>query len=295
MPQQNSITSSPRATSPPRRRAPSRARPSAARRARRDARRRAAGSGRTARRDARARASARPGRPLRRPDGKVDLLDGGEIDRSGLNACRGVVDGADTAGCALVALAADPVVDRFHGRRCLDHSVIVCLLESSAERTRAGACTRACSSSPKSQASGCRREPCATVFTGAGYSLVTYGRSAWVQRIRLARDASRRAVEEVRALLRDRGLAEATWWIGERSTPASLTERLDQLGLEPDDPPELTTLTIGGRPGGRADRRGAARRDARGVPARPRDRLGGFDIPAGSARSAALRRARPGR
>jgi GNAT superfamily N-acetyltransferase len=95
-------------------------------------------------------------------------------------------------------------------------------------------------------------EPSRTVVTGAGYAVVTYGRSAWVQRIRLGADRVAAAVEEVRALLRDRGLAEATWWIGERSTPSDLAGQLEQLGLEPDDPTEMTTLTIAGRPGGEA-------------------------------------------
>ena len=62
-------------------------------------------------------------------------------------------------------------------------------------------------------------EPSRKVFAGDGYSVVTSGRSAWVQRIRLERRRVEAAVDEVRALLREQGFAEVTWWVGERSTP----------------------------------------------------------------------------
>jgi len=95
-------------------------------------------------------------------------------------------------------------------------------------------------------------EPARRVVAGPGYAVVTYGRSAWVHRLRLEAGAVAEAVEEVRAELRGRGLAEAVWWVGERSHPVDLAERLGLLGLVPDDPGELTTLSIGSRPAGEA-------------------------------------------
>src|SRR5215831_12620473 len=93
-------------------------------------------------------------------------------------------------------------------------------------------------------------EPTHDVVFAESYCLVTYGRSAWVHRIRLGSEDVERAVEEVRALLRARGLDEVTWWVGERSTPADLAARLEALGLEADDPPKMTTLTIEREPAG---------------------------------------------
>jgi hypothetical protein len=93
-------------------------------------------------------------------------------------------------------------------------------------------------------------EPSRDVVFADGYCVVVYGRSVWVHRIRLEPGQVERAVEEVRTLLRVRSLNEVSWWIGERSTPADLVERLERLGLEPDDPPGLTTLAIARRPGG---------------------------------------------
>jgi len=93
-------------------------------------------------------------------------------------------------------------------------------------------------------------EPSRDVVRADGYCVVVYGRSVWVHRIRLAPEQVERAVEEVRALLRGRGLDEVSWWVGERSTPDDLTGRLELLGLEPDDPPGMTTLAITRRPDG---------------------------------------------
>jgi GNAT superfamily N-acetyltransferase len=94
-------------------------------------------------------------------------------------------------------------------------------------------------------------EPTHDVVFADGYCLVTYVRSAWVHRIRLAGEDVERAVEDVRSLLRARGLDEVTWWAGERSTPGDLVPRLEALGLEADDPPQMTTLTIEHEPAGR--------------------------------------------
>jgi GNAT superfamily N-acetyltransferase len=93
-------------------------------------------------------------------------------------------------------------------------------------------------------------EPSRDVVAADGYSLVCYGRSAWVHRIRLAPARVEPAVAEVRALLAARGLDEVTWWVGERSTPPELAARLERLGLVPDEPGGLTTLAIAAAPAG---------------------------------------------
>jgi GNAT superfamily N-acetyltransferase len=96
-------------------------------------------------------------------------------------------------------------------------------------------------------------DPTRDVVAGDGYSVVAYGRFAWVQRIRVGSDEVAGAVEEVRDLLRGRGFGEVTWWVGERSTPSDLGLQLAALGLEPDDPAELTTLAITSKPAGEAE------------------------------------------
>jgi hypothetical protein len=93
-------------------------------------------------------------------------------------------------------------------------------------------------------------EPKLWISHEAGMSIVTYGRLAWVHRLRLAVDGVGPAVERVAAVLGDRGLPEATWWVGELTTPAGLAGDLLERGLEADDPAEMTSLTIGDRPGG---------------------------------------------
>jgi len=95
-------------------------------------------------------------------------------------------------------------------------------------------------------------EPRLAVERGPGYALVTYGRSAWVHRLRLSAAEVAGAVDRVRVLLREKGLPEVTWWVGELSAPADLSRRLFGLGLEPDDPPEMTSLTIDSKPAGTA-------------------------------------------
>jgi GNAT superfamily N-acetyltransferase len=93
-------------------------------------------------------------------------------------------------------------------------------------------------------------EPGHDVVVADGYCLVFYGRSAWVHRIRLDDAGVERAVAEVRALVRERGLDEVSWWCGERSTPAHLPALLEGHGVGPDEPAEMTTLTIGSTPAG---------------------------------------------
>jgi GNAT superfamily N-acetyltransferase len=93
-------------------------------------------------------------------------------------------------------------------------------------------------------------EPTRDVVYGDGYCVVVYGRSVWVHRIRLDEGGVEPAVVQVRELLRARGLDEVSWWVGERSTPADLGDRLEALGLEDDDPARLTTLAIETPPAG---------------------------------------------
>ena len=93
-------------------------------------------------------------------------------------------------------------------------------------------------------------EPSHDVVVADGYCVAFYGRSAWVHRIRLDEQAVEPAVEAVRALLRSRGLDEVSWWVGERSRPRDLAERLERLGLGDDDPARMTTLAIASAPAG---------------------------------------------
>jgi GNAT superfamily N-acetyltransferase len=93
--------------------------------------------------------------------------------------------------------------------------------------------------------------PPSELIQANGYCLVTSPRSASVERIRLAPDQVERAIEETRALAREREFDHLTWWLGELTTPAGLAERLDGLGFEPDrDTPVMTTLTIERTPAG---------------------------------------------
>ncbi len=96
-------------------------------------------------------------------------------------------------------------------------------------------------------------DPSRMVFHGAGFSFVQQGRSAWVHRLRLPEgddDEVRRAIDHVDAILSIRELREATWWLGTLTTPGYLADQLVELGLEPDDPPEMRALTITGAPEG---------------------------------------------
>ena len=92
-------------------------------------------------------------------------------------------------------------------------------------------------------------EPGHDVVFADGYCVVVYGRSVWVHRIRLDEAGVEPAVHEVRALLRARGLDEVSWWVGERSTPAGLADRLEALGLEAEGG-RMTTLAIETEPAG---------------------------------------------
>jgi hypothetical protein len=96
-------------------------------------------------------------------------------------------------------------------------------------------------------------EPTRMVFHGVGFAFVQRGRSAWVQRLRLPEDDDdevQRVVNHIDAILSIRNLHEATWWLGERTTPGYLADYLVELGLEPGDPPEMRSLTIAKAPAG---------------------------------------------
>lgn len=69
------------------------------------------------------------------------------------------------------------------------------------------------------------------VYLGTG----TRPHSATVQRVRLAPGEVGAAVEEIRALLRDRGRGGAEWELGDSSTPADLIEQLAGRGIMPDE------------------------------------------------------------
>jgi len=53
------------------------------------------------------------------------------------------------------------------------------------------------------------------------------------QRFRMRPDEVEATVEEVRALVRERGRAAATWEVADSATPPDLVERLERLGLVP--------------------------------------------------------------
>jgi GNAT superfamily N-acetyltransferase len=96
-------------------------------------------------------------------------------------------------------------------------------------------------------------DPSRMVFHGVGFSFVQQGRSAWVHRLRLPEnddDEVQRVMNHVDAILSIRELQEATWWLGEQTTPSYLADYLAELGLEADDPPELRSLTIARAPAG---------------------------------------------
>src|SRR5439155_5537641 len=126
-------------------------------------------------------------RRLRRLDGGIDVFDAREIDGARLDAGRGVEDGTAPAGSPLAAGAADPVVDRPDGGRSVDQlghlgkgSVIgvdSTLLELAEE-----------------PGLWLPPEPSRDVVVADGYCVVTYGRSVWVHRIRLAEPAVAQAV-----------------------------------------------------------------------------------------------------
>lgn len=91
-------------------------------------------------------------------------------------------------------------------------------------------------------------EPKLRIERRDGFAFVVYGRNAWVHHIRL--EEIEPAVEEVGALAAAAGLESVTWWLGELTRPHGASERLLELGFEPDDPPEETSLTLAEPPRG---------------------------------------------
>ncbi len=69
------------------------------------------------------------------------------------------------------------------------------------------------------------------IYFGAGRG----PHSATVQRLRLGPDDVASAVDEIRALVRERGRGGAEWELGESCTPADLVERLASLGIARDE------------------------------------------------------------
>jgi hypothetical protein len=87
-----------------------------------------------------------------------------------------------------------------------------------------------------------------------GLVAAAYGGSLTAERIRLRAGDVDRALRDVRELARVRGVREVVWWLGRRTTPASLEEELLARGLVPDpEQPELTTLTLDRPPAGRPE------------------------------------------
>ncbi len=71
-----------------------------------------------------------------------------------------------------------------------------------------------------------------------------------MQRLRIADADPAQVVDRVEGMIGLKGLEEATWWLGELTTPEGLADELVALGLEPDDPAEMTSLTIATAPAG---------------------------------------------
>lgn len=93
-------------------------------------------------------------------------------------------------------------------------------------------------------------EPKLNVFRAENFAFVAYGRSVWVQRLRLGEADPAGIIDRVEGMIGLKGLEEATWWLGELTTPEGLADELLTLGLEPGDPPEMTSLTIATAPAG---------------------------------------------
>jgi hypothetical protein len=87
---------------------------------------------------------------------------------------------------------------------------------------------------------------------GGGYAFFGGRHESSVQRIRLG-DAGRvrSAVDETRALARERGSALVRWWVGDLATPPGVAGELTRLGLAPDEEdPLLTSMALTRAPAG---------------------------------------------
>src|SRR5690349_24221264 len=65
-----------------------------------------------------------------------------------------------------------------------------------------------------------------------------------VQRQRLREDQIDEAIEEVRALLRERGRPRTQWEVGSSATPSDLVDRLLERGLQRDKEPYAVALVL---------------------------------------------------
>jgi GNAT superfamily N-acetyltransferase len=65
-----------------------------------------------------------------------------------------------------------------------------------------------------------------------------------VQRLRLTPGSIDATIEEVHALLRERGRGACTWEIGSSATPPDLVERLRARGLVDDDDPDVAAMVL---------------------------------------------------
>ena len=83
-------------------------------------------------------------------------------------------------------------------------------------------------------------DPRYVVFLGPG----SFAGFTVVQRLRLGPDEVEDAVAEIRAELDHRGRMERTWEIGCSATPDDLTERLLDMGMEPDREPYAVGMVL---------------------------------------------------
>jgi len=82
------------------------------------------------------------------------------------------------------------------------------------------------------------------------------------QRFRLEPADVEPAVRDIRGLLADRGRSSSTWEVGTHATPADLPERLQALGMVPDDEPFAMGMVLTSPPAGPAASGVTARRVA---------------------------------
>lgn len=70
------------------------------------------------------------------------------------------------------------------------------------------------------------------------------------QRLRLADDTWEAGVEEIRALLRERGRLPCTWEVGTHATPTDLADRFLAIGMRPFEEPLAIGMVMTGPPPG---------------------------------------------
>jgi hypothetical protein len=86
------------------------------------------------------------------------------------------------------------------------------------------------------------------------FTLCLSPHGATVQRQRFTDAEIDDVIDEVRALLRDRGRTRTQWEIGSEATPSALAETLEARGLERDDEPWALALALTSAPPPDADR-----------------------------------------